>query len=124
MKKETRNKLVPFVNRYLIRVRRYSDRYEYKGYPYYADYHRTQYWYDDKPITLIHILQCRKLYHVDIWQGYPVGKGRICTNSSTMFFAKNRKSAKALVKDYCQKCAIQWDTLVRLSDAKTEEVSK
>lgn len=67
------NILLPIANR-LIDIRPRSIRIIRDGVQYEARYRRTRYWYDGKPITIKGILEKRKVYHVDYWDGGEKGK--------------------------------------------------
>ena len=69
-----RNKILLHIANRLIDIRRHSVRIVRDGIQYEARYHRTQYWYDSEPITIRGILDKRKVYHIDYWDGGEKGK--------------------------------------------------
>ena len=94
-----RNKiLLPIANK-LIDIRPHSIRIIRDGVQYEARYHRTCFWYDGEPITIRRILEKRKNYHIDYWDGGEKGKVwcEMFGWGPHMFNAKRRKEIENTV---------------------------
>lgn len=65
--------LLPIANK-LIGIEQHKLRCFKDGIVYEARYRRFRYWWDSEPITIKGILEKRKSYHVDYWDGGENGK--------------------------------------------------
>ena len=94
-----RNKiLLPIANK-LIDIRQHSVRIIRDGVQYEARYHRTCFLHDGEPITIRRILEKRKVYHIDYWDGGEKGKVwcEMFGWGPHMFYAKRRKEIENTV---------------------------
>lgn len=118
-----RNKiLLPIANR-LIDIRRHSVRIVRDGVQYEARYHRARYWYDGRPITIKGILEKRKVYHIDYWDGGEKGKVwcEMFGWGPSMFTIKRKKEIESTVTNNLNYVIDMWlEHIVKPSKEKND----